>query len=77
MFGAIVEYFFSGILGIKRFNDNAGYTEIEIKPANISKLRNVKGSMKTKWGEITVSITTDENGKRDVKTEVTGDISIK
>ncbi|MBQ2760067.1 MAG: family 78 glycoside hydrolase catalytic domain [Clostridia bacterium] len=77
MFGAIVEYFFSGILGIKRFNDNAGYTEIEIKPANISKLRNVKGSMKTKWGEITVSITTDENGKRDVKTEVTGDITIK
>ncbi len=77
MFGAIVEYFFSEILGIKRYEDKAGYKEITIKPANIPDLKNVKGTMRTKWGNITVDICTDENGNRNIKTEVTGEITVK
>lgn len=77
MFGAVIEYFFSDILGIKRFEDKAGYKEIIIEPANIPELKNVKGTMSTKWGNIKVFITTDENGNRNVKTEVTGDITVK
>ncbi len=77
MFGAIVEYFFSGILGINRTDDNAGYKEITVCPANIPDLRNVKGTMRTPWGNITVEITTDKDGNRNIVTEVTGEITIK
>ncbi|MBR3767872.1 MAG: family 78 glycoside hydrolase catalytic domain [Clostridia bacterium] len=77
MFGAIVEYFFSDILGIKRLEDKAGYKEITINPANIAELKNVKGTMRTKWGDITVDISTDSKGNRNIKTEVTGEITIK
>lgn len=77
MFGAIVEYFFSDILGIKRTNDKAGYKEITITPANIPALKNVKGTMRTQWGDIKVDITTDENGNRNIKTEITGEIAVK
>ena len=77
MFGAVIEYFFSEILGIKRADNKAGYSEITISPANIPALKNVKGTMRTAWGDITVEITTDENGKRTVKTNTTGDIIVK
>ncbi len=76
MFGAVVEYFFSDILGIKRYNDKAGYKEITVSPADIPALRNVKGTMRTPWGDITVEITADENGKRNIFTETTGDIIV-
>ena len=77
MFGAIVEYFFSDILGIKRANDKSGYKEITITPANIPALKNVKGTMRTQWCDITVEITTDENRNRNIKTEITGEITVK
>ncbi len=77
MFGAVIEYFFSEILGIKRFNDKAGYEEIIIEPAHIPELKNVKGSMKTKWGEIIVEIKTDKNGNRFVNSEITGEITVR
>ncbi len=77
MFGAIVEYFFSGILGINRACDKAGYSEITITPADIPELRNVKGTMKTSWGDISVAITTDENGNRNINYSVSGDIKVK
>lgn len=76
MFGAVIEYFFSEILGIKRYDDKAGYKEITVSPAHIPALRNVKGTMRTHWGDITVSITTDENGKRNIFTETNGDIKV-
>lgn len=76
MFGAVIEYFFSGILGINRAGDKAGYREITITPADIPDLRNVKGTMRTPDGEIRVEITTDENGRRAISTGVTGDIRI-
>lgn len=77
MFGAIIEYFFSEILGIKRAEDKAGYSEITVSPAEIPSLQNVKGSMKTLWGDITVEITTDENGNRKTAVNVTGEIKVK
>ena len=77
MFGAIVEYFFSGILGINRADDKAGYKEITISPAFIPALTEVKGTMRTPWGDITVEITTDKDGHRNVVTDVTGEITIK
>lgn len=77
MFGAVIEYFFSEILGIKRTDDKAGYKEITVKPASIPKLLNVSGTMKTIWGDITVTVTTDEKGNRNIKTEVTGEITVK
>ncbi len=77
MFGAVIEYFFSDILGIRRAEGKAGYKEVTVNPANIPELRNVKGSMRTKWGDITVDITTDSTGNRNIKTEVTGEITVK
>ncbi len=77
MFGAIVEYFFSDILGIKPAEDKAGFKEITISPAHIPALRNVKGTMHTPDGDITVEIVTDDEGKRNIHTCVTGDISVK
>ncbi len=77
MFGAIVEYFFSGILGIHRADDKAGYKEITVSPANIPGLSFVSGTMRTVWGDITVEITTDKDGNRNVVTDVTGEITIK
>lgn len=77
MFGAIVEYFFSGILGISRADDKAGYGEITINPAEIPELSDVSGTMRTPLGDITVSVTTDENGNRTVSTKTTGAITIK
>lgn len=76
MFGAVIEYFFSEILGIKRTDDKAGYSEITISPAHIPALRNVKGTMRTKWGDITVEITTDEAGNRKVNTITSGKITV-
>ncbi len=76
MFGAVIEYFFSEILGIKRADNKAGYKEISVSPAFIPALKNVSGTMKTDWGNITVSISTDETGNRKAEVSVTGDITL-
>ena len=66
MFGAVTEYFFSDILGIRRFEGRPGYADVIIAPAEIPELENVSGTMGTPWGNITVVIGTDENGRRNV-----------
>ena len=66
MFGAVAEYLFSEILGIRRFADRPGYRDVVIRPALIPELRHVSGTMGTPWGEITVVINTDEKGERKV-----------
>ena len=66
MFGAVAEYFFSEILGIRRFEDRPGYKDVIIQPADIPELRHVSGTMGTPWGNITVLIGTDSSGKRNV-----------
>lgn len=70
MFGAVVEYFFSHILGIKQTENSVGYKEIEIKPANIKQLKNVKGTMKTPNGTVSVLISTDDTGEKKVSYSV-------
>ena len=77
MFGAVIEYFFSHILGIRRYEDKAGFAEITVSPAHIPELKNVSGTMRTPEGEITVKITTDENGSRNVDVSVSGNIVVK
>ena len=66
MFGAVAEYFFSEILGIRRFEGRPGYKDVIIQPANIPELKHVSGTMGTPWGNITVLIATDNNGNRNV-----------
>lgn len=77
MFGAVIEYFFSDILGIKRYKNKAGYQEITISPADIPDLTNANGTMKTQWGDISVSIKTDIDGKKQIDVNVTGNICVK
>ena len=75
MFGAVIEYLFSEILGIKRFRDQAGFGDIIIAPADIPGL-NVKGSYLTPYGAIEINIQTDENGRRTVTHRVSGNITV-
>lgn len=75
MFGAVTEYFFSGILGIKKENA-AGFEKVSICPPVIKGLNNYSGTFGTANGSITVKVIT-ENGKRKVLTSATGNIKIK
>ena len=64
MFGAVVELFFSEIMGIKRYQDRPGFAEITVSPADIPELREAHGTMWTVNGPVTVDITTDAVGNR-------------
>ena len=66
MFGAVTEYLFRYILGIKNAPGTYGYKKIVIEPAYIPELHFVKGSIKLPCGEVYVEI---ENGKMK-KTEI-------
>lgn len=77
MFGAVTELFFSEILGIKRYDECAGYSEIIVSPADISSLKHVEGTMRTAWGDITVKISTSDDGKREFCVKTTGNIQVK
>lgn len=57
MFGAVNEYIFTYILGIKQCEDSTGYEKIKIEPANIPESGNISGSLITKNGRISVSVT--------------------
>lgn len=76
MFGAVVELFFSEILGIRRYNDEPGYGKVTVSPAEIPELKEVKGTLWTSDGEITVSIKTDANGERSVDISVPDTIKV-
>ena len=67
MFGAVVELFFSEILGIKRYNDEPGYRKVTVSPADIPELKEVHGVMWTAAGEIAVDITTNADGKKETR----------
>lgn len=75
MFGAIVEYFFSEILGIQRFEDRPGYSDILISPAVIPGLT-AKGSFSTPEGTVEITIETDEAGKQNVTYRTKGNITV-
>ncbi len=55
MFGAVCEYLFKYILGIRQPENSYGYEKITISPALIPSL-NVSGSITTKKGKISVSV---------------------
>ncbi|MBQ7639011.1 MAG: family 78 glycoside hydrolase catalytic domain [Clostridia bacterium] len=76
MFGAVAEYFLSEILGVKRYNDKPGFSEITVCPAFIPELKNVKGSFESPEGRIEVDITTDDNGERKVNVKTTGNVKV-
>ena len=56
MFGAVSEYIFNYILGIKQTENSAGYSEVEIAPANIPECGDISGSIQTKNGKISVDV---------------------
>lgn len=76
MFGAVVELFFSEILGIKRYNDEPGYSKVTISPADIPELKEVRGKLWTADGEIEVDLTTDSAGNRMINISSLGNINI-
>ena len=56
MFGAVCEYLFKYILGIKQPENSYGYEKVSISPAKLPGL-DVKGSITTKKGKIAVEVT--------------------
>lgn len=55
MFGAVCEYLFKYILGIRQPENSYGFEKVIISPAKIPSL-NVKGSITTKHGKISVEV---------------------
>lgn len=76
MFGAVIEYLFSEIAGIKRYDDLPGFGDVTIRPADIPELRHVKCTFRPPEGEITVVIDTDENGNRGYRYDTFGQITV-
>ena len=56
MFGAVTEYLFSDILGIRQKEGSAGFSEVEISPAPLPELDWAEGSMQTAGGTIEVRV---------------------
>lgn len=56
MFGAVSEYIFNYILGIKQTEDSAGYECVEIAPADIPECGDISGSIQTRNGRISVEV---------------------
>lgn len=55
MFGAVCEYLFKYILGIRQPENSYGFEKVIVSPAKIPSL-NVKGSITTKHGKISVEV---------------------
>jgi len=64
MFGSVVEYFFSYLLGIRQAEDSVAYRKVEIKPLKVNALRKLSGSLQTASGRISVSMERLENETR-------------
>ena len=56
MFGAVSEYIFNYILGIKQTEDSAGYECVSIEPADIPECGDISGSILTVNGRISVEV---------------------
>ena len=55
---------FTEILGVRQKEGTAGFSDVQIQPADISALDWVCGSIRTPAGEISVNVKRDQNGKR-------------
>ncbi len=69
MFGAVISYLFTEILGIKQTEGCVKYDNIIISPAKITGLENVRGHITTKNGKIFVSIKR-QGGKTEIETKI-------
>ena len=76
MFGAVSEYIFNFILGIRQTENSAGYTEVEIAPADIPSCGDISGSIMTVNGRISVKIT-NKNGERCVEYTLPENVKLK
>ncbi len=56
MFGALVQHFFDGFLGIRQPTDNVGYQKLCIVPKLPKQMHKVKGAVKLPCGQVNVSI---------------------
>lgn len=56
MFGAVSEYIFNYILGIKQTEASAGYDCVSVEPADIPECGDISGSILTKNGRISVEV---------------------
>ncbi len=63
MFGAVVEYIFTEMLGIKQRPGSVGFEDVEIAPAYLPEIGNISGSILTPNGRISVSVSYDVDGK--------------
>ena len=54
MFGAVVQYFFSRLLGIRQAEDSFGYADIIIAPVFNRRVPSVRGSQLTAAGRVSV-----------------------
>ncbi len=75
MFGAVCEYLFTELLGIKQTEDSAGWKKIKIEPAYVPEANNISGSILTFFGRISVSVTYTD-GVRCVKYSVPDGIEL-
>lgn len=76
MFGAIVEYFFSYILGIRQTESSVGFSSIKIEPADIKNIKFAKGKMRTPYGDVSVEISANENGEKKISYSCPAEIKI-
>ena len=68
MFGAVCEYLFTEILGIRQKPGTAGFSDVEIKPAYLPELGAVSGSIETVNGRISVSVSYNQDGGMVIRT---------
>ncbi len=77
MFGAVTALLFTEILGIRQKEGTAGFSDVQICPADISALDWAHGSICTPIGTIYVSIKRDPNGKRSVEYKIEDNGALK
>jgi len=75
MFGSVVEWFYSGIAGIKVDNSPNGMKHFVIEPQTLSDLTYCKSSYHTLFGEIRSEWNRDTKGKTRFVIEVPGNTS--
>ena len=61
MFGGCSRHLFTGVLGIKQPKGSAGFESVVLNPSPIPKNKNIKGSILTPKGKITVELDTNNS----------------
>ncbi len=72
MFGAIDEWFTSGLAGIQQAPGSVGYQSLVIKPAMVSGLSEVKGTYKTPNGLVSSQWSRDSRGRLHLEVTIPG-----